>query len=133
MRSSALSYLAAGLAALALAASHSIQPALAADPNERITTEQGFKEKIVGRKLVQKHGYVIIHDDGKITGTLRSKKLTGKWNWKEEYYCRTVRLGAKDLGYDCQVVEMSEDSSISFLRKKGKGKRSPSYRIEPAS
>ena len=132
MKTTARSYFVVGLALFALAASHSIQQVSATDSNARITTEQGFREKAVGKKLVQKHGYVIVHDDGTLTGAFGKKKITGTWNWEDTYYCRTAKLGKKDFGHDCQVVEVSGDGLI-FIRKKGKGKKSQPYQIEPDS
>ncbi len=124
--------LAAGLALLALAAGDSIQQASAADQNMRIETEEGFREIAVGKKLVYSKGALTVHDDGTITGTYDGKKLTGTWSWEDEYYCRSVKLGKKDIGHDCQVVEASGNSLI-FLRNKGAGKKSPPYQIESDS
>lgn len=132
MKPIAHSYLVTGLAVLALAACHSIQQVSAADPSARIATEQEFREKAVGKKLVYKKGYVIVHDDGSLTGTFGKKKITGTWSWEDEYYCRTGKVGKKDFGHDCQVVEASGDSLV-FITKKGKGKKSAPYQIEPES
>ena len=147
------SYLAAGLAVLALAACQQVpqvpeassaaaQPAQqtaeassAAVPNEtRITTEQEFREKVVGKRLTNKDGYVIVQEDGTMTGAFGKEgkhKLTGTWTWEGQHYCRTVKTGSKDYGRDCQVVEMSGDR-FTFTRKKGKGKRSV-WKIELGS
>ena len=132
MKPIAHSYLTTGLALLALAACLSIPQVAAADSNATIATEQEFRETAVGKKLVSKHGYVIVRDDGTLTGEFGNKELTGTWNWEDEYYCRSAKLGKKDIGDDCQVVEVSGDGVI-FVRKKGKGKKSASYQIEPES
>ena len=130
MKRLAHSYLTTGFALLALTAWLSVQSVSAADAT--IATEQEFREVAVGKKLVSKHGHVIVHDDGTLTGTFGNKELTGTWSWEDEFYCRSAKLGKKDIGDDCQVVEVSGDRLI-FVRKKGKGKKSAPYQIEPAS
>ena len=126
------SYLAAGLAFLALAAWHSVQQVSAADSSVRITSEQEFRDQIAGKKLVNKNGYAIVHEDGTLSGEFKNKRLTGTWSWEDQYYCRTVKLGEKDLGHDCQVIEVSGDT-MTFKGKKGKRKKGATYQIEPES
>ena len=92
----------------------------------RITTEQEFRAKVVGRRITNKDGYVIIHEDGKLTGAFGKggkHKLSGTWAWKGRHYCRTVKVGSKDYGRDCQVIEVS-GTKFASTRKKGEGKRS---------
>ena len=158
------SYLAVGLAVLALAAcqqapqvpeasSAAAQPTVggslaAAEPAQqttdassaavpddpRITTEQEFREKVVGKRVTNKSGYAILQEDGTITGAFGKggkDKVTGTWTWEGQYYCRTVKLGSNDPGYDCQVIEVSGDV-LTSTRKKGKGKSSV-WKIEPGS
>ena len=88
----------------------------------------------MGRKLTNKDGYVIVQDDGTMTGAFGKggrHKLTGTWTWEGRHYCRTAKIGSKDYGHDCQVVEVSGDVFTS-TRKKGKGKSSV-WKIEPGS
>ena len=132
MNTHALAYIAAGLAVLALAAGQPVQEASAADPNKRIETEQEYREKVVGKKLVQENGYVMSHEDGTVSGEFGDQSLSGTWTWEDKYFCRTVTLGTRDFGRDCQVVEVSGDS-LTVIRNKGEGKRSPVYRIEPGT
>ena len=87
----------------------------------RITTEQEFRTKVVGKKNISKSGHSTIHKDGSITGNFRDKELTGTWTWEGEYFCRTVQLGDRDPHEDCQVIIVSGDE-VSFIRKRGEGK-----------
>lgn len=132
MKSLVNSNLAFGITLFLMLAFLMIQPASIADQNTRIETEREFREKAVGKKLVYKKGEVTVHDDGTLTGIHAGKKLSGSWSWKDEYYCRTGKVGKKDIGHDCQVVEQSGNNLI-FIRKKGKGKKSTPYQIEPES
>ena len=132
MKTPLLACLAAGLAVLALAADRSVREASAADANTRIETEQEYREKVVGRKLVLENGYVMSHEDGTVSGEFGDQSLSGTWTWEDKYFCRTVKLGTRDFGRDCQVVEVSGDS-LTVIRNKGEGDRSPVYRIEPGT
>lgn len=86
----------------------------------RIATEQEYRDTIVGKRLVGENGYVVKHANGTISGKLRGKKVTGKWKWKGKYWCRTVKLGSKSLGSDCQTIFLEGDQ-LTGRRKKGKG------------
>ena len=107
----------------------------AAVPDEpRITTEQEFMEKVVGKRLTNKSGYSMIQDDGTMTGAFGKgdkDKLTGPWTWEDQYFCRTAKVGTKDFGHDCLTVEVSGDV-VTFKRKKGKGKKTV-WKIESGS
>lgn len=93
-----------------------------------ITTEKEFRTYVAGKKATSQSGYATSHEDGSITGNFNGQDLTGNWTWEGEYYCRTVMLGDKDLGHDCQVVVVSDDK-VTFIRNKGEGNRG-NYRIE---
>ena len=117
----------AAAALIGLAATHAVHQASAAD--RRITTEQEFREIAVGKKLVTKGGVVYQGEDGTLTGAFGSRELTGKWTWEGEYYCRTVQVGDRDFGHDCQAVLVTEDGLV-FHRNKGGGKKSTPYQVE---
>ena len=117
----------AAAALIGLAATHAIHQASAADG--RITTEQEFREIAAGKKLVTEGGYVNVGEDGTLTGAFGSGEVTGKWTWEGEYYCRTVQVGFRDLGHDCQAVLVTEDGLV-FHRNKGGGRKSPPYQVE---
>ena len=97
---------------------------------DTITTEKEFREKVVGMKNTSERGYSIIHEDGSITGSFNGRDLTGNWTWEGEYFCRSVKLGDKELPDDCQIVTVSGDK-VTFIRNRGEGKRSSS-RMEAA-
>ena len=88
----------------------------------RIMNEEQFRAALVGKKIDLGGGYVVTHEDGKLTGKVGNKKLTGKWAWKGEYYCRIVRLDGEKMPFDCQVIIISGDE-LTIVRKKGKGEQ----------
>ena len=116
------SYFAAGLAFVGLVACQSVQPVSAADPEGRITTEQEFREVLVGKETYNQHGYSVLHEDGSMSGDFRGKELSGTWTWEGEYLCRGGKLGKKKLPRDCLVVVVTGDR-LTVRGKKGKGKK----------
>ena len=72
---------ASGIALSALAASEWGQAEGASPGKRRITTEKEYRDKVVGKRLTAEYGYVVVHDDGTISGKVGGKKLTRKWWW----------------------------------------------------
>ena len=128
MKTPAHSCLVASLAFFALAACHSIQQVSAADPDTKITTEQEFRDVLVGKKTYNKSGYTVLHEDGTMSGDFGGKELTGTSTWEGEYLCRGGKLGKKKLPRDCLVVIVSGDK-MTVVAKKGKGKKRK-YKIQ---
>lgn len=93
-----------------------------------IETEQEFRDVIVERRLSNKHGYSMVHEDGTLTGKFGDRDMTGTWSWEDKYFCRTAKLGSKKFPLNCQAVTVSGDK-VTFRRNKGLGKRSK-YRLE---
>ena len=93
----------------------------------RITTEQEFRDALVGRRAGDERGYFIVHEGGTLTGKFNNRKLTGKWTWEEQFFCRTAKLGSQKLGRSCQVLSIEGDT-LTATGKKGKGKK-VTYRI----
>ena len=108
--------------------------AMAKAPTEmRITTEEQFRELIVGKKLVMKYGHGMSHADGTLTGMYRLKgnrkgELIGNWAWEGEYYCRSGMLGEDELPRDCLVV-IVKGKNVTFIRGEGKGRKT-THKIE---
>ena len=95
---------------------------------KRIATEQEFLDLVAGRKMSNKHGYSIAHEDGSLTGMFGERRLSGTWSWEGKFLCRIAKLGNKNLGLDCLAVAVSGDM-VTFTRKKGKGKKA-AYRLQ---
>ena len=89
--------------------------------NGRITTEQEYRDLVVGKKLGFSHGYFVSHEDGVLTGEVAEKQFSGTWTWNDQYLCRTGTLGEKKLRRRCYVIVVSGDE-VTYIRDKGKGK-----------
>ena len=91
-----------------------------------ITTEEQFRETIVDKRftgLKSTASYFISRADGRLVGEHKGKTVSGTWTWEGAFYCRTLKLGEKALGSDCQKVAFDGEVA-SFTRKKGEGKTS---------
>ena len=118
-----------GIACVALSLSAWSGALSAADSGKKaIETEQEFRDVVVERRLSNKHGYSIVHEDGTLSGDFRGKKVTGTWNWDGKYFCRTGKVGNKKFALNCQTITVSGDK-VTFGRNKGLGKKSK-YRLE---
>ena len=95
----------------------------------RIMTEQEYRDAVVGKRFASKHGYFVVHEDGTTTGKFGSNKWTGKWAWEGNFFCRSGKMGNRKVPRDCQVILMQGDT-MTAIRKKGKGKTSPPYRLQ---
>lgn len=102
-------------AAIFLIAPHS----LAAETFERISTEAEFSQLVVGKKLTLGKNWFVIRKNGSLKGDFNGEKLKGAWQWRDGYWCRTLKSHSKNT--DCQLWEVSGDE-FRVTRAKGKGK-----------
>lgn len=89
----------------------------------RLKTREEFVEVFAEVPLVGEGVRFIIHEDGRINGRVGNQKLSGKWYWTEEYFCRTAELDGKSLDLDCEVVECC-GSKMRYTRERGRGEAS---------
>lgn len=104
---------------LACFAGLAMSPAMAAS-FKRIKSAEDFNSKVVGQKLTSEAGFFIIEASGKISGELNKHKAVGAWKWNQGFWCRTIKIGARDLGSNCQTIEVTQDQ-VKFTRDQGKG------------
>lgn len=92
----------------------------AAADGKRLTTETEFRELVVDRELIADRTTVLYTGDGQIAGSSRDEKIKGMWRWAGNALCRTVTLGTKSLGLDCQAVFVIGDLVV-LVRDGGLG------------
>ena len=92
----------------------------AAQTNEWIKEEDRFINLIDGKKLKRFLIELSVQTDGTITGMGAGTDVTGNWNWQDNYFCRNLSWGNRDLGSDCQKVEL-KDQKLFFTSDKGRG------------
>jgi hypothetical protein len=111
MRRSA--FLAATLAALALAAG----PALAF---EAVTDRAEFVQLVEGRALKRLGISLTVTPDGAIRGRAFGTDVTGAWRWDDGYFCRDLAYGSRALGQNCQLVQQN-GRTLRFVSDRGRG------------
>lgn len=89
---------------------------------ERIATREVFVAAVEGRDLrIGLLGVTLnVRPDGTITGDAMGWAVTGKWDWKDGFFCREMDWSGTPIPYNCQLVERRGDD-IRFTVDKGKG------------
>ncbi len=65
-------------------------------------------------------GMSVATSDGKIKGEFAGQQLSGTWEWKDTYFCRTSNLGDLDLGYNCIAIDVT-NTKMRLTLDKGTG------------
>jgi hypothetical protein len=89
---------------------------------ERVKTEADYVKLVVGNTYCNDGGCWIAKKNGKMTGKFGKEKFRANWKWHKGFGCRSGKLGKKDIGTDCQMIEVSGDQ-LRITRKQGKGKK----------
>lgn len=87
---------------------------------ERVQSESAFIELVNGKTLSRPFVSLKVAPDGRISGTGAVWPVTGDWQWQDGYFCRSLRWGQDNLGYNCQEVSASGDK-IRFTSDQGAG------------
>ncbi len=89
---------------------------------KRLTTEQEFRDLVVGRQLTGDHGTTVLYTgDGRMAGASQGKRIEGTWSWDGTTLCRTATWGAENLGTGCVALFVIGDLVI-LARDEGRGR-----------
>lgn len=86
----------------------------------KVQDEATFRQLVSGKVLTRPLVKLEVSPQGRITGRGAAWDVTGRWTWREGYFCRELNWGGSDLGYNCQEVRVSRDR-IRFTSDKGAG------------
>ncbi|MCD1626719.1 dihydrodipicolinate reductase [Seohaeicola saemankumensis] len=84
-----------------------------------------FLSQVVGKDLRLK-GYgpinvsLTVLPDGEIEGRGLGRPVTGAWRWQDGFFCRDLYWGQRDLGPNCQAVQV-QGLTVRFIADQGKG------------
>ena len=81
-----------------------------------------FLQLVAGRELrlgLFRIGLTIL-PDGRIEGSALGWGVTGRWQWKDGYFCREMDWSGKPIPYNCQLVEARGDE-LRFTVDRGAG------------
>ena len=96
-----------------------ISPSADAGEFRQIKTEAEFRKLVVGKKITLGDNHFTVRRNGSLKGNFGGNALKGAWQWRGEYWCRTLTTHTKNT--DCQLWEVS-GKQIRATRDKGKGK-----------
>ena len=98
-------------------------PALADDGFARIDDKAKFRGTGQGREL--RYGAfgirLQVEPDGQIRGRALGWAITGKWDWKDGYFCREMDWSGMEIDYNCQLVEAQGAEKLRFTVDQGAG------------
>ncbi|NKB49735.1 MAG: hypothetical protein GKS02_10300 [Alphaproteobacteria bacterium] len=91
---------------------------------ERITDLATLERVVVGRQLETRSGKVriLVEPHGKLVGFLDNKKITGKWEFRDQQFCRSFRVGTGRGEMECQIMSYDENG-VTVIRASGQGTR----------
>ncbi len=96
--------------------------ASAASAMTPIKDENEFRRLVTNKTLVLRLYTIKLNvlDDGSIEGSALARKVTGRWNWIDGYFCRDMKWGSREIPYNCQLVEYN-GTEMRFTTDKGAG------------
>ncbi|MFP7569668.1 dihydrodipicolinate reductase [Marivita sp. S2033] len=106
------------IAAIALVST--LTPQSAAAEMKRIDSKSEFVQLVQGKTLSRAFVKLRVGADGAIAGRGAGWDVTGRWDWKDGYFCRDLNWGGDDLGYNCQEVR-ADGRAMRFTADKGTG------------
>lgn len=92
-------------------------PALAFD---RVSDRAAFLNLVAGKELRTLGIRLVVTRAGEITGRAFGQPVTGSWDWKDGYFCRTLQAGDDVYGLNCQVVSQ-KNNRVRFQADRGTG------------
>lgn len=96
---------------------------------DKITEAEAFRRLVAGKTLSHPLFKLTVSPEGAITGHGIRREVRGQWRWQDGYFCRALSWGDKDLGYNCQRVDVN-GSRIRFTSDRGRGE-SAVFRLRP--
>lgn len=94
---------------------------------QTVETRADFVALVSGKTLTRPLVRIEVKADGNISGKGAAWDVSGKWQWKDGYLCRTLIWGGDDLGYNCQQVK-TKGSRVRITSDRGAG-QSADFRL----
>ena len=94
---------------------------------QQIKDRAEFVQLVNGKTLTRPLVKIRLSPNGSISGKGASWDVTGKWQWKGGYLCRSLEWGGDDLGYNCQEVKV-KGSTVRITSDRGAG-QSADFRL----
>ena len=86
-----------------------------------------FMQVVSGKTLTRPLVKIKLSPNGSISGKGAAWDVSGQWQWKGNYLCRSLEWGGDDMGYNCQEVKV-KGSTMRITSDKGSG-QSADFRL----
>lgn len=86
-----------------------------------VSSKSDFVSLIAGRHLTRQGIKLAVSPSGQIAGRGFGRDVTGDWTWNGGYFCRDLFWGRRDLGFNCQMVQVN-GSTLRFISDRGNGR-----------
>jgi hypothetical protein len=88
-----------------------------------VKDRSAFLDLVSGKELrIGLYGLSLnVLPDGRISGSAVGRSVTGNWSWEDGFFCRDMDWGDRDIGYNCQLVEVAGSSQMRFTVDRGAG------------
>lgn len=73
---------------------------------------------LYGRTLSNEQGFVMINQNGTVTGQFGSNAANLTWQVEDGKFCREGSVGSNPIAYACQTIQISRDQ-VSFINEDG--------------
>ncbi|MCR9146060.1 MAG: dihydrodipicolinate reductase [Rhodobacteraceae bacterium] len=91
-----------------------------ADGFDPVESRDRFVALISDKTLTRLGINLVVTPSGKIAGRAFGRNVTGAWQWNGGYFCRDLFWGERDLGANCQAVQI-DGRTIRFVSDRGTG------------
>ena len=85
-----------------------------------VSSRSDFEDLVVNKKLERFLISLSVTKDGKIKGSAAARSVTGDWDWIDDFFCRSMLWGAREIKYNCQKVTF-DGRRLRFISDQGKG------------
>ena len=85
-----------------------------------VSSRSDFEDLVINKKLERFLISLSVTKDGKIKGSAAARSVTGDWDWIDDFFCRSMLWGAREIKYNCQKVTF-DGRRLRFVSDQGKG------------
>ena len=94
---------------------------------QKVESRSEFVQLVSGKTLTRPLVKLRVGPNGTISGKGATWDVSGQWQWKGGYLCRSLEWGGDDLGYNCQEIKAHGDR-MRITSDKGTG-QSADFRL----
>ena len=85
-----------------------------------VSSRSDFEDLVINKRLERFLISLSVTKDGKIKGSAAARSITGDWDWIDDFFCRSMLWGAREIKYNCQKVTF-DGRRLRFISDQGKG------------